>query len=397
MSSGSGRKGRPVSNPYAKRRKNETGHTLSSPNATKHYALGDINYVPGSFSQAFESIDNTSGYRRASRSLQDHLKNKQSDRDDVSSNANCKTTETMVFKAVGSNEVSGEIQKKTDVNATDDIRIHHTMLQRHILYVGLKQKGNTVLALIRNVPIAYSKMVPDYIMGPTTCALFLSIRYHKLYPQYIHRRISELGKDFKLRILLVYVDMDDNTTALNQINLIGVRNNFTVILCWSELECARYLETYKMKDGKTDVSCITKKESTNIVDQVSDFLTSGHRGIGGVNKTDCLTLMHSFGSVAALTKATKDELALCPGMGSMKIRRLHEAFHRPFSTLQARKRKKKVQDNRRENGKKLAKFETKPKDNSIIDGLSSEGKEQTSRSVSISIIGNHDNDQKGNE
>ncbi|OEU20191.1 DNA repair protein rad10, partial [Fragilariopsis cylindrus CCMP1102] len=220
-------------------------------------------------------------------------------------------------------------------------RIHHTMLQPHVLYVSPKQRGNTVLSLIKNVPIAYSTMIPDYIMGPTTCGLFLSIKYHKLHPHYIHKRISELNKDFKLRLLFVLVDIDDNTNSIQQLNLIGVRQNFTVILCWSEIELARYLETYKSKDGKThDISCITKKESTNIVDRVTDFLISGHKGIGGVNKTDSITLWNTFGSIKSIATASPDELSLCIGMGPLKVKRLYNALHKPFSKFQSRKRKR---------------------------------------------------------
>jgi hypothetical protein len=49
--------------------------------------------------------------------------------------------------------------------------------QKGIL-VSKKQKGNTLLQHIRNVPWEYADIVPDYIMGSTqkTCALFLSAR-----------------------------------------------------------------------------------------------------------------------------------------------------------------------------------------------------------------------------
>ena len=35
------------------------------------------------------------------------------------------------------------------------------------------QKGNPLLRFIRNVPHTYSDIVPDYVMSPKNCALFL--------------------------------------------------------------------------------------------------------------------------------------------------------------------------------------------------------------------------------
>jgi DNA excision repair protein ERCC-1 len=45
------------------------------------------------------------------------------------------------------------------------------------------------------------------VLGATTCALFLSLRYHRLHPEYIYNRIQKLGKEYNLRILLVMVDI----------------------------------------------------------------------------------------------------------------------------------------------------------------------------------------------
>jgi DNA excision repair protein ERCC-1 len=381
----------------------------SSSGSDNVFGTDNISFVAGSFSQAFNSIDDTPNFRRASNSFQElkkkdssslsslsssklvslsakmKIKNKNQKQNQISNNDNTSTASTTTASTTvnasssssrhgdgGGNRDGGGVLNNTASTSTRiaannnnnnnnnnananvnnnnnnnnnnaDIRIHHTMLQPHVLYVSPKQRGNNVLSLIKNVPMAYSTMVPDYIMGPTTCGLFLSIKYHKLHPKYINKRISELNKDFKLRILLVLVDIDDNTNSIQQLNLIGVRQDFTVILCWSEIEVARYLETYKSKDGKThDISCITKKESTNIVDRVTDFLISGHKGIGGVNKTDSITLWNTFGSVKAISTASNDELSLCIGMGPLKIKRLYNALHKPFSKFQSRKRKKMV-------------------------------------------------------
>jgi DNA excision repair protein ERCC-1 len=62
-----------------------------------------------------------------------------------------------------------------------------------------------LLKSILNVPWEYEEMVPDYVMGRTTCALFLSLRYHNLNPDYINERLKQLGKQYELRVLLLQV------------------------------------------------------------------------------------------------------------------------------------------------------------------------------------------------
>ena len=66
--------------------------------------------------------------------------------------------------------------------------------------------------------------MPDFQVGRTTCILFLrytssvlytwwcsnqhvSLRYHRLHPEYIHTRIEKLGHSFNLRILLIMCDV----------------------------------------------------------------------------------------------------------------------------------------------------------------------------------------------
>jgi DNA excision repair protein ERCC-1 len=231
------------------------------------------------------------------------------------------------------------IDHATAMDSSHDVRDVHKQFQPHVLYVSTRQRGNGLLKYIRNVPIQFNdKVVADYWINTTTCALFLSIKYHQLYPQYIHRRLSELKSDFRLRILLVLVDVDDCANSLLYLNKLGVTNSLTVILAWSEAEAARYLESYKAFDGK-DASSIQKRESNNIADQVADFVTA----CKPCSKTDAATVWQHFGKIRSIVHASKDELALCPGLGPVKVQRLHDALHRPFSKKASRERKRKQQ------------------------------------------------------
>ena len=44
------------------------------------------------------------------------------------------------------------------------------------ILVSKRQDGNPLLKHIRNVRWVFADIVPDYIMGAETCALFLSMR-----------------------------------------------------------------------------------------------------------------------------------------------------------------------------------------------------------------------------
>ena len=71
--------------------------------------------------------------------------------------------------------------------------------------VFVSQRGNPVLKNIRSVPWEFGDIVADYEMGTVMCALFLSLRYHNLNPNYIHERLKLLGYSYDLRVLLVQV------------------------------------------------------------------------------------------------------------------------------------------------------------------------------------------------
>ncbi|CAI5519311.1 unnamed protein product [Closterium sp. Naga37s-1] len=115
------------------------------------------------------------------------------------------------------------------------------------------QRGNPVLAHIRNVRNvrwAFGEITPDYLLSPSSCALFLSLRYHLLHPDYLYFRIRELQKSFRLRIVLCHVDVDDVTKPLHDITKTALLNDCTLLCAWSPNECARYLETFKSYENK---------------------------------------------------------------------------------------------------------------------------------------------------
>jgi DNA excision repair protein ERCC-1 len=167
--------------------------------------------------------------------------------------------------------------------------------------------------------------VPDFVVGDATCVLFLSLRYHLLHPDYLYARIAPVKREFRVRVLLVSVDVADPTEPLLLLTSLASANDFTVILCWSLQECARYLETFKLMDKKSAAS-IQERIEAGYVPRLEDALTV----IRSVNKTDVRVLSRTFGSLKDIMAAPMEDLALCQGLGDKKVRRLFLAFNEPF-------------------------------------------------------------------
>ncbi|XP_069738638.1 DNA excision repair protein ERCC-1 isoform X2 [Phaenicophaeus curvirostris] len=98
------------------------------------------------------------------------------------------------------------------------------------IIVSPRQRGNPVLRFVRNVPWEFGDVVPDYVLGQSTCALFLSLRYHHLHPDYIHERLRLLGRSYELRVLLL---QKDPLQALKDLAKVCILADCTLLLAWS--------------------------------------------------------------------------------------------------------------------------------------------------------------------
>ena len=195
----------------------------------------------------------------------------------------------------------------------------------NLITVSRRQQGNPVLKHIRNVRWQFGDIIPDYVAGQSTAVLFLSLRYHLLKPEYIFVRMKELGRSFRLRVLLVQVDTEDAAEPLSVVTRAAIGNHFTLICGFNAAECARYLEILKSYEKKP-AETIKKDLGSDYASRATSALTA----VRGVNKTDVKTLGDTFGSIAGIFRASEDQLRACPGIGPIKAKRLHEAFHHPF-------------------------------------------------------------------
>ncbi len=119
------------------------------------------------------------------------------------------------------------------------------------IQVNSRQRGNPILKSIRSVPWEFvDGIAPDYVIGQRACAVFLSVRYHTLNPDYIHERLKRLGKSYELRVLLVQVDVKEPHHALKQLMRICILSELTLMLAWSAEEAGTIIESYKQMENR---------------------------------------------------------------------------------------------------------------------------------------------------
>ncbi|XP_057549879.1 DNA excision repair protein ERCC-1 isoform X1 [Amaranthus tricolor] len=202
------------------------------------------------------------------------------------------------------------------------------VLRNNAILVSHRQKGNPLLKHIRNVRWNFAEVVPDYVLGKNSCALYLSLRYYLLHPDYLYYRIRELQKNFRLSVVLCHVDVEDVVKPLLEVTRTCLLHDCTLLCGWSLEECGRYLETIKVYENKP-ADIIQGHMDSDYLSRLNHALTA----VRHVNKTDVVTLGSTFGSLSHIMDASMEDLSRCPGIGERKVKRLYETFHEPFKRV----------------------------------------------------------------
>ncbi|XP_006461152.1 hypothetical protein AGABI2DRAFT_204704 [Agaricus bisporus var. bisporus H97] len=187
------------------------------------------------------------------------------------------------------------------------------------------QRGNPVLECIRNVGKEFGDIAADYQVGRTTGVLFLSLRYHRLHPEYIHSRVEKLGHSYDRRFLLILCDITEHRDPIRELTKSCLINNITIIVAFSNDEVGHYLSVYKQFESKPP-DMIKERVDKDYHAILRGALTN----IPKVNKTDVETLRSTFGSFANISRATPNQLRNLPGFGQVKVKNIENAFNKPF-------------------------------------------------------------------
>ncbi|OQR76051.1 DNA excision repair protein ERCC-1-like [Tropilaelaps mercedesae] len=194
------------------------------------------------------------------------------------------------------------------------------------ILVHIRQKNNPVLNFIKKVAYEFrDDLLADFVVGPSSCCLFLSLRYHQTQPQYIVKRLDDLHNYFTVRILLVQVDIKDPPPVLREINRMALQAQTTLIIGWTSQEIGQYLEHYKILENKP-ADLIKEKIAADPYTRAITALSS----LKSINKPDAVDLLDNFGSLKKIAEATLQELAVIPGIGERKAKMLFDTFREPL-------------------------------------------------------------------
>ena len=149
------------------------------------------------------------------------------------------------------------------------------------LLVHSRQRGNPLLKHFRQVKWEYSDTIlggADYSMSRSSCALYLSLRYHSLNPNYIYDRLKSSKLPYQLKILLVQCDVTEPSESLKELARLCILYEFTLLLSWSDEESARFLETYRIMEGKSAENLMDgqhqqQQQSNDYLSKLIDMLT----------------------------------------------------------------------------------------------------------------------------
>jgi DNA excision repair protein ERCC-1 len=93
------------------------------------------------------------------------------------------------------------------------------------------------------------------------------------------------------------------------------------------MECARYIESICQYEGRPS-TVIQEKLETEFLPRVTKTLLN----VRSLNKTDVSMLLDNFGNFQNICTASMQQLALCPGFGEKKVKRLHQIMNFPLNS-----------------------------------------------------------------
>ena len=136
-----------------------------------------------------------------------------------------------------------------DSKATDDYnrkRPFKSIQPGKTVLVNTTQKENPLLNHLKSTNWRYvsstgiSTIFYDYLVRGRS-VLFLTLTYHKLYVDYISRRMQPLSKN-ENNILIFIVDDSNSEDTLNDITKLCMFNGFTLLLAFNFEQAAKYVE-----------------------------------------------------------------------------------------------------------------------------------------------------------
>ncbi|KEG10730.1 DNA repair protein [Trypanosoma grayi] len=210
---------------------------------------------------------------------------------------------------------------------------------RGVVLVSERHKGKSIIRLLQRHRCTVEWMdndVCDFLCGG---ALVLYIDdmnrlCETTYRGVVSKRISsvkaQIGSSGRSVVLLLIGSLEPRPDVMVWLNLhCSVELHCGVMLCWTEEECASYLEGLAGSGvASVEYRVAGKKESAPVPVLVEAFTQTPQL----MTRNDVVRAAHRFGSVAKLLTAAPEEFSNLPGFGPKKAGRLCTVFHACFQT-----------------------------------------------------------------
>ena len=256
------------------------------------------------------------------------------DKESVASTSSSVSSEKMSSETSSqpSNAKSGENKVEETSNSIETTSSRRPMFVGNTLLVNSNQSANKLLKHLR-IPYQMTDSISPahYLMFDSCCAMFLSLKYHVIYPNYIYDKLNELRNAYQLKVLLVLVDHIEFQSTLKELTKLAIRTNCTLILAWSYEEAANHIENYRNFADKNADIIMGKQGSNSEANQSAyECLIDALTSVKSINKTDAVSLISTFDSFENIVKSDDDQLIVCPGMAALKAQRLRQLLRKPF-------------------------------------------------------------------
>jgi DNA excision repair protein ERCC-1 len=99
-----------------------------------------------------------------------------------------------------------------------------------LIVIHERQKRNEYLMKhIKNAKYSFtSEDLPADFIFNSSCAIYLSAKYHIKNENFIKNRIVMIGKTYKLRVLLLHIDSECDPHYLKGLNALCANNDFSL-------------------------------------------------------------------------------------------------------------------------------------------------------------------------
>lgn len=190
--------------------------------------------------------------------------------------------------------------------------------------ISTRQKENPMIELFKAIPHNWMEADnADYIVGNEIGILFLSLKFHRLNPKYLEERVKKFQGDFKSRVLLVLVDIDDPDQLISKLTRTANGSYMTLVLSFKYEEAARWI-----------ISMYNTQEA-NVDELKASNETPFETGVNclhslGLSRKEAEELLTAFGSIYKCLTTTKEEIMKATSLSSKKVDMLIENSRAQF-------------------------------------------------------------------